>query len=49
MSAPCACAARLLRSITGEITYILLSEVMGYQSHLFDTAGISSSHTVRGI
>jgi len=39
--------ACLLRSVTGEITYILLSEVMGYKSHLLDTRALYSSHPVR--
>jgi hypothetical protein len=33
--------------VTGEISYILLSEVMGYKSHLLDTGTLFSSHPVR--
>jgi len=36
-------------SVTGEITYILLSEVMGYKSHLLDTGSLFDSHPVRGV
>jgi hypothetical protein len=32
--------------VTSEITYILLSEVMGYKSHLLDTGTIISAHPV---
>ena len=32
--------------ITAEIAYILLSEVMGYEAHLFDTGSIVSEHPV---
>jgi hypothetical protein len=32
--------------IVGEIYYILLSEVMGYKSYLFDTDAIFSSHVI---
>jgi len=32
--------------ICGEISYIILSEVMGYKAYLFDTAHIFSSHPI---
>jgi hypothetical protein len=32
--------------VTSEITYILLSEVMGYRSHLLDTGTLISAHPV---
>ena len=35
--------------VTSEITYILLSEVMGYKSHLLDTATLFDQHPVRGV
>jgi hypothetical protein len=45
--APVCARSRFQLSVTGEISYILLSEVMGYKSHLLDTGTLFSSHPVR--
>ena len=44
---PLCARSRFQLSVTGEISYILLSEVMGYKSHLLDTGTLFSSHPVR--
>jgi len=41
--------SRFPLSVTSEIAYILLSEVVGYKSHLLDTGSLFDSHPVRGV
>ncbi len=46
---PMCARSRFPLSVTSEIAYILLSEVMGYKSHLLDTATLFDQHPVRGV
>ena len=46
---PTCVRSRFTLSVTSEITYILMSEVLGYKSHLLDTASLFDQHPVRGV
>ena len=46
---PMCAHSRFPLSVTSEIAYILLSEVVGYKSHLLDTGSLFDSHPVRGV